>query len=115
MKSNVAVAKTCTIKYFSEVSVLYMFLTLDISEINDIKLISRPVHAPSHELEDTDTNTPPTKVVSKRILVEFLAIREESFILYLWGMSPLVCFSLLFCVGVYLLHLGVWCTVAFDA
>jgi hypothetical protein len=52
-------------------------------------LISRPIHAPSHELEDTDTNTPPTKVVSKRILVELLGIREETVILYLWGMNPL--------------------------
>ena len=89
MKSNVAEARTCTIKYFSEASVLYMFLMLDIRGINDIRLISRPIHAPSHELEDTDTNTPPTKVVSKRILVEFLGIREERLMLYLWGMNPL--------------------------
>jgi hypothetical protein len=62
---------------------------LDIRGINDLRLISRSVHAPSHELEDTDTNTPPTKVVSKRILVELLSIREESVKLYLWGMNPL--------------------------
>ena len=42
-----------------------------------------------HELEDTDTDTPLIKVVSKRILVEFLGIREESCLLYLWGMNPL--------------------------
>jgi hypothetical protein len=30
MNSSVAEARTCTIKYFSEASVLYMFLTLDI-------------------------------------------------------------------------------------
>jgi len=41
-----------------------MFLTLDIKGINDIRLISRPIHVPNHELEDTDTNTPPTKVIS---------------------------------------------------
>jgi len=46
-----------------------MFLTLDIRGINDIRLISRPIHAPSHELEDTGTNTLPTKVFGKRILV----------------------------------------------
>jgi hypothetical protein len=63
--------------------VLYKFLTLDIREMNDIRLISRPIHALSHELEDTDTNTPPTKVSSKRIFVELLSIREESVILYL--------------------------------
>jgi hypothetical protein len=43
--------------------VLYIFLTLDIRGINDIRLISSPIHAPSHELEDTDTNTPLVVVV----------------------------------------------------
>ena len=62
----------------TEASVLYMFLMLDIRGINYIRLISRPIRAPSHELEDTDTSTPPTKAVSKRILVELLGIREES-------------------------------------
>ena len=76
-------------KYFSEASVLYMFLTLDIKGINDIRLISWPIHAPNHELEDTDTNTSPTKVISRRIFVELLGFREESVILYLWGMNPL--------------------------
>ena len=57
--------------------------------LNDIRLISRPIHAPNHELDDTDTNTPPTRVTSKRIFVELLGIREESVILYLWGMNPL--------------------------
>ena len=75
---------------------LYMFLSLDIRGMNDIRLISRPAHALSHELEDTDTNTPPTKVISKSILVELLGVREESVIFYLWGMNPLAYFSLLF-------------------
>jgi len=57
--------------------------------VNDIRLISRPIYAPNHELEDTDTNTPPTKVISKRIFVELLSIREESVMLYLWGMNQL--------------------------
>jgi hypothetical protein len=78
MTSNVAEARTCIIKYFSEASALYKFLTLDIRGINDIRLISRPIHVPSHDLEDIDTNTPPTKVINKRILLEFLGIREES-------------------------------------
>lgn len=78
MNSSVAEASACTIKYFSEASVLYIFLTLEISGMKDIRLISNPIHAPSHELEDTDTNTPITSVISNRILVEFLGIREES-------------------------------------
>jgi len=83
--------------------------------MNDIRLISRPIHAPNHELEDTDTNIPPTKVISKRAFVELLGIREESVVLYLWGMNPLAYFSLLFYVETCRLHLGVWCTAAFDA
>ena len=83
-------------KYFNEASVLYIFLTLDIKGINDIRLICNPIHAPSHELEDTDTNTPPTRVISKWILVELLGIREESVMLYLWGMNPLAYISLFF-------------------
>jgi len=86
--------------YFNEASVFYMFLTLDTRGMNDIRLISRPIHAPIHELEDTDTNTPPTKVICKRIFVELLGVREESVILYLWGMNPLAYFSLLFYVEI---------------
>jgi hypothetical protein len=62
-----------------------VFLTLDVRGKNDIKLIFRPLHAQSHKLEETHTNTPLTKVVGKRILVELLGIREES--VYLWGMK----------------------------
>jgi hypothetical protein len=71
---------------------------LDIEGIYDITLISNPIHVPSHELEDTDNSTPPTRVISKRILVELLGIREENVILYLWSMNPLAYFSLLFYV-----------------
>jgi len=74
---------------FNEAYVLYIFLTLDFKGLNDIRLISRTIHAPNHELEDTDTNAPPTKVVSRRIFVELLGIREECVILYLWGMNLL--------------------------
>jgi hypothetical protein len=95
MNSSVAEASACTMKYFSEASVLYIFLVLDISGINDIRLISSPIHAPSHELEDTDTNTPLTRVVSRRIFVGLLGIREESFTLFM-GYEPISLFSLLF-------------------
>jgi hypothetical protein len=111
MKSNVAEARTCTIKYFSEASVLYIFLTLDIRGINDNRLITRPIHAPKHELEDTDTNTPPTKVVSKRILIEFLGTREESLTLFM-GYEPisliLAHFSVLRLVYYILVYGALW-------
>jgi len=80
MNRSVAEASTFTMKYYNKASVLYKFLTLDIRGINDIRLISRPIHAPSHVLEDTDTNTSPTRIISKRILVELLGTREESVI-----------------------------------
>jgi hypothetical protein len=41
MNSSVAEASTCTMKYFNEASVLYIFLTLDVRGIKDIRLISR--------------------------------------------------------------------------
>jgi hypothetical protein len=68
MNSSVAEASTCTVEYFNEASVLYIFLTLDIRGLSAIRLICRPIHAPSHELEDTDTNTPPTKVMTRKCM-----------------------------------------------
>jgi hypothetical protein len=87
INSSVAEASNCTIKYFSEDSLFFMFLTLDIREMNDIRLISRPIHAPNHELQDTDTDKHLTKVVSERIFVELLDIREES--VYSRGYEPI--------------------------
>lgn len=43
---------------------LYLFFMLDIRGMNDIRFISIPIHAPSHELDDTDTNTLPIKIVT---------------------------------------------------
>ena len=37
-----------------------------LKDMNDIRLISRPIHAPNHELQDADTNTPPTKAEMER-------------------------------------------------
>jgi hypothetical protein len=89
--------------------VLYIFLTLDIRGINDIRLISNPIHAPNHELEDTDINIPLTRVVSRRILVELLGIREESVTLFM-GYEPIsLVFSLLFYIETCLFTS--WCMV----
>jgi hypothetical protein len=64
-------------EYFNEASVLYMFLKLYVRGMKDMRLISRPICAPSFELENTNTNTPLTEVVSERILFELLGVREE--------------------------------------
>jgi hypothetical protein len=115
MNINVSEASTCTMKYFNEAFMLYRFFTLDIRGMNDIRLISRPIHAPSHEVKNTDTNTLPTIINCKRILVELLGIRGVSVIFYLWGMNPLAYFSLLFYIELCLLHLSVRRTASFGA
>jgi len=51
----------------------------------------------------------------KIIFVELLGIRDESVILYLWGMNPLAYFSLLLYIETCWLHLCVRCAAAFDA
>jgi len=59
----------------TKLSLLYVFWTLDIRGMNDIRLMSRPNRAPYLELGDTDTNKLLIKVVSKRILVQLVGIR----------------------------------------
>jgi hypothetical protein len=78
--------------------------------INDIIWISRPIHASSHELQATETNTPPTKLISKRISAELLGIREESVIHCLWGRNPLAYFRLFSTLKLvdYILMYGAW-------
>jgi len=44
INKSVAEASTCTMKYFNDASVLYMFLTLEIKGINDFRLICSPTH-----------------------------------------------------------------------
>lgn len=75
--NRVEEAKACTMKYFNDASVVYIFLLEDINGIKDNKLISNPIHAPNHELDDTEINMPPTKVSNRRIFAEFCDIREE--------------------------------------
>jgi hypothetical protein len=68
-------------------------------------------------LQDTDTNKPLTRVIGKRTLAELLGIREESVILYLWGMNQLayrylVYFSVLKLD--YILACGAWQLLMLD-
>jgi hypothetical protein len=76
INNNVEEAKACTIKYFIEASVVYTLLCINIIGINDSKLISNPIHAPNHELDDTEIKTPTINVVDRKIFVELLDIRE---------------------------------------
>jgi hypothetical protein len=77
MNNNVEEAKACTMKYFIEASVVYTLLCINIIGMNDSKLISSPIHAPNHELDDTEIKIPTIRVPDRRIFVELLGIREE--------------------------------------
>jgi hypothetical protein len=65
-----------------------MFIWLDISGMKDNKLISNPIQAPSHELDEIEIKIPLTKFTDSRILLELLGIREESITLYM-GYEPI--------------------------
>jgi hypothetical protein len=55
-----------------------MFSCDDIIGINDIRLISNPIQAPSHEFDEIEIKIPPINVVDRRIFVGLLGIRKES-------------------------------------
>lgn len=94
--NNLTEANAWIRKYLRDASVVKILFLFDIIGINDNKLTSRPIQAPNQELEETVINTPSKSIKRKRIFGELLGIREESFMLYRWGMSPLALFSLLF-------------------
>jgi hypothetical protein len=47
--------------------------------MNNIRLISNPIKAPSHEFDEIETKIPPINVVDRRIFVGLLGIREKSY------------------------------------
>jgi hypothetical protein len=57
---------------------VHIFLTLDIKRINDIRMISGLIYSPSHELDDTEINTPPNKVIIKKISLSYWALDSRS-------------------------------------
>jgi hypothetical protein len=65
-------------KYFREASVVKIFSCVDIRGINDMRLISNPIQAPSQELDEMEIKIPPIKVIDRRVLVGLLGTREES-------------------------------------
>jgi hypothetical protein len=56
--------------------------------MNNNKLISKPIHAPIHELEHTEIKETLVIVANKRILVGLLGITEEMFTLFM-GYEPI--------------------------
>jgi hypothetical protein len=48
-----------------------------IKGIKDNKLISNPIHAPNHEVEEIVINVPLIKVIKNNNLYEFLKIKKK--------------------------------------
>lgn len=76
-KSRVAEAKAWTKKYLREASVENKFFEFVIKGIKESKLISKPIHAPNHELAEVEIKVPPINVNKNKNLVGLLIIREK--------------------------------------
>lgn len=74
---RVAEANAWTKKYFNDASVENKFFELVIKGIKDKRLISKPIHAPNHELADVEIKVPPSNVRKNKSLVGLLIIREK--------------------------------------
>lgn len=73
-------AKACVKKYFNEASVDIKLFVFIIRGMNDNKLISNPIHTPSHELEEIEIKVPNIIVNKKINLDEFLNIKKKRLI-----------------------------------
>lgn len=74
---RVAEARAWTKKYFNEASVENKFFELVIKGIKESRLISKPIHAPNHELAEVEIKVPPINVNKNKNLVGLLTIREK--------------------------------------
>lgn len=85
--SNTAEAIAWVKKYFNEASVDIKLL-LFIRGINDNKLISNPIQAPSQELDETVIIVPVIRIKKNIILAELLKIKKKrvgTFISGVWA------------------------------
>ena len=76
-KIMAAEAKAWTKKYFSEASVVIKFLALFIIGMKANKLISNPIQAPNHVVEDTVIRVPKNRVKINKGLETFLIIKKK--------------------------------------
>lgn len=77
----------CTKKYLIADSEYKIFLLSIIKGINDNKLISSPIHIPSHDEEEIVIILPSIKEITKIIFeIEFITIKKRSytFIVGVW-------------------------------
>lgn len=70
----------CTKKYLIADSEYKIFLLSIIKGINDNKLISSPIHIPSHDEEEIVIILPSIKEITKIIFeIEFITIKKRSY------------------------------------
>lgn len=78
-------ARACVRKYFIEASVDIKFEWIVIRGINASKLISRPIHALSHEFDEIEIIVPIIKIIRKRIFEGFFKIKKKRIITFING------------------------------
>lgn len=83
--NNTLDAIACVKKYFNEASEDFKLLISFIKGINDNKLISSPIHAPSQEFDETAIIDPNIKVKINSSLYEFLNIKKKRIITFING------------------------------
>jgi hypothetical protein len=66
LNKKIAEASACVKKYFNEASVDNKLFVSIIKGIKDNKLISNPIQAPNHELEEIAIKVPLTNVVKNK-------------------------------------------------
>ena len=85
---NTEEASACVKKYFKEASDDIKLFVLIIKGINDNKLISNPIHAPSQDVDEIVTSVPLIRVIKNSNLDEFLKIKKKrikTFISGVWA------------------------------
>ena len=76
LNNKITEANAWVKKYFKEASVDIKLLSL-IRGIKDNKLISKPIHAPSQEFDETVIRVPIIKIIKNIILEELFKIKKK--------------------------------------
>lgn len=76
-KSKIEEASAWVKKYFKEASEERRLFVFIIKGINDSKLISNPIQAPNHDVDEIVIKVPLIKVIKNKSLYEFLKIKKK--------------------------------------
>ena len=75
--SRIIEANACTRKYFSADSVIRWLLVFEVRGRKDKRLISNPIQAPYHEVDDTETSDPTINVNKNINVLGLVSIRKR--------------------------------------